>query len=294
MLAQKHILILFLTLFQILAFSQNVDSLRVKIQNLVAIKNAKIGVAAWSGTDTLSINGNQLFPMMSVVKFHTALTVLHEVDKGVITLNQKVKILASDLDPNTHSSMRDKYSKNGFVITLAELLKFSISESDNIAFLKLVDLLGGIEKVQDYVNEKNVSNVHIGATYRDSFDKVLSNVSSPNAANTLLKMFCEGKLLKAKTTKYLLKIMTENNTGLNRIKGLLPNNTVVAHKTGTCGFDDTLGYGWAYNDIGIISLSKNKSIYLSVFITQSKESDENNALIIAQIAEMVFSYYQNK
>jgi len=52
--------------------------------------------------------------------------------------------------------------------------------------------------------------------------------------------------LSEKSTELLLDIMERCETGAGRLKGLLPEGTVIAHKTGTIG--------GTTNDVGIITL----------------------------------------
>ena len=265
------------------------DSVKLKIQELINSSKADVGVSIWgiNKNDTLSIHGNKLYPLMSVVKFHTALAILHQVDQKKLFLDQKVLVKKEDLISDTFSPMRDEKPKNGFEITIAELLKYSVSQSDNIAFLKLVDLLNGIKVVDSFIHKTRVENVSIVSTYRDSFTEILKNVTSPLAANFLLKKFYDGKILKNTSREYLINIMIESNTGPDRIKGLLPPEVKVAHKTGT-GND---GINKAFNDIGIVILPDGKYFFISVFIANSKESDEINASVIASISKLAYEYF---
>jgi beta-lactamase class A len=85
------------------------DSLRQKIQQVLSAKNAVVGVsiAGSNEKDTLSINGDKHLPMQSVFKFHIALVVLSEVDKGKLALDQKISIEKKDLLPGLYSPLRE-------------------------------------------------------------------------------------------------------------------------------------------------------------------------------------------
>jgi beta-lactamase class A len=98
-----YISIFSLVCFQ--AFAQPKEELRQKINQIIATKKATVGISikGIEDKDTLSINGNLEAPMMSVFKFHIALTVLNQVDKGKLSLNQKVFIKKEDLLPDTWS-----------------------------------------------------------------------------------------------------------------------------------------------------------------------------------------------
>ena len=85
------------------------DSLRELIQKIVSSKNAVVGVSIMgnNGKDTISFNGDKHFPMQSVFKFHIALAVLSEIDKGKFSLDQKIKIEKKDLLPDLYSPLRE-------------------------------------------------------------------------------------------------------------------------------------------------------------------------------------------
>ena len=74
--------------------AQNIDTLRKEIIEIIASKDATIGVSiiGIDSKDTLSINGNAHFSMISVFKFHIALAILNKVDNGELSLNQKLFI----------------------------------------------------------------------------------------------------------------------------------------------------------------------------------------------------------
>jgi beta-lactamase class A len=105
--------------------AQSTDSLRWKIQQIVSTKNALVGVSVIgnNGKDTVSINGENHYPMQSVFKFHIALAVLSQIDKGKFSLDQKIEIRKTELLPNLYSPIREKYP-NGGVLTISEILKY--------------------------------------------------------------------------------------------------------------------------------------------------------------------------
>ncbi len=91
--------------------AQSIESLRTEINQILSSKNLTAGISLKNleNKDTLSINGNQMMPMMSVFKFHIALAVLHEVDQNKLQLNQRFFIKKEDLLPNTWSPILEDY-----------------------------------------------------------------------------------------------------------------------------------------------------------------------------------------
>ncbi len=276
--------------------AQTADSLRQKIQQIISTKNAVVGVAITgnNGKDTLSINGNKHFPMQSVFKFHIALVVLSEIDRGKFSFDQKIEIQKKDLLPDLYSPIRDKFP-NGVTLTIAEILEYTVSKSDNVGCDALLRLLGGTKKVEAYFVKNKFEDIAIKINeevMQNNWDLQFQNWTTPKAANKVLETFYyKKKLLSQKSYDFIWKIMKETETGKNRLKGKLPTGTVVAHKTGWSGTNKTTGITAAVNDIGIVFLPDNQFFFISVFITNSKEDITTNEEIIADITKVTWDYF---
>jgi beta-lactamase class A len=275
--------------------SQKTVSLRKQIEQLLAKKNARVGVS-FSGIerkDTLTINGNSHFPLQSVFKFPIALKVLHLVDQKKLSLDQKIYIPKSDLLPDTWSPLRDKYPDGNVKIPLAEIIRFMVSESDNNACDILLRLVGGAKTVNDYIHELGIKNIAIRYNEEEmhrEWNVQFSNWTTPVATTRLLKLFYDGKILSAKSYDFLWKVMCETSTGKERIKGQLPTGTLVAHKTGTSG-TNAQGITAAINDIGIVRLPNGNHFVISVYVSNSKENTQTNEKIISDISKLVWDYF---
>lgn len=278
-----------------LAFSQN---LKKEINQIIAGKNATVAVSVLdfeSGNST-DINGNKKLPMLSVFKFHIALAVLNEVDGGKLKLDRKILVKKSDLLENTWSPIREKYPEGNIEMSLSELLKYTVAQSDNNSCDMLLRLIGGTETVQKFINANGIMDFQIKANeakMHQGYEFMYWNWTTTNAANQLLKNFYDGKILSKKSTDLLMKIMIETTTGTNKIIAQLPKGTTVAHKTGSSGKDDK-GLTVAENDIGIITLPNGKHYAISVFVSDSLEKEETNTKMIADISKIVFDYFSKK
>src|ERR1700749_212970 len=81
------------------------SSLRAKIAEIAKPIKGIVGVSIMNleTGDTLSYNGKSRLVLHSVMKFPIALTVLHLVDSGVMTLDKPIHINRKDLAKNTVS-----------------------------------------------------------------------------------------------------------------------------------------------------------------------------------------------
>ena len=278
------------------ASAQTTDSLRQKILKITSAKNAFVGVSIMgsNGKDTLSINGDKHFPLQSVFKFHIALALLSQIDKGTFSLTKKIKIDKKDLLPNLYSPIREDYP-NGTTLTIARILEYTVSESDNVGCDILLKLIGGPKIVEAYFVKNNFKNISIKVNeemQQDNWDLQFQNWTTPKAANQVLATFYynKKKLLSKKSYNFIWKIMKETATGKNRLKGQLPKQTIIAHKTGSSGANKD-GLTAAVNDIGIIFLPNGQYYFISVFVTKSKEDADTNEKIIADISKAAWDYF---
>ncbi|MGH9949913.1 MAG: serine hydrolase, partial [Pyrinomonadaceae bacterium] len=143
-------------------FAQSKEDLGQKIEQIIASKKALVGVSIIgnNGKDKISVNGDKHFPMQSVFKFHIGLFMLSEIDKGKFSLEQKIEIQKKDLLPDLYSPIRDKYP-DGATLTVAEILEYTVSSSDNVGCEVLLRLLGGPQAVENYFVKNNFQDVAI-------------------------------------------------------------------------------------------------------------------------------------
>ncbi|AXE16817.1 class A beta-lactamase, subclass A2 [Runella rosea] len=274
------------------------DALRSNIQQIVSSKNAIVGVSIIgnNGKDTMSLHGDRRFPMQSVFKFHIALAVLSEIDKGKLSLDQKIKIGKDELLPKDFwSPLRDE-NPNGGVFTIERLIQYSVSNSDNTACDVLIRLIGTPKTVEEYFKKNNIQDIQI--TYNEEemqskWENMFENWTTPKAASETLKMFYENKnnLLSKSSYDFFWKTNIETTTGEKRIRGLLPKGTIVAHKTGWSGTNKVTGITAAVNNIGIVFLPNGEYFIISVFVSESKENFDTNEKIIADIAKATYDFY---
>lgn len=280
-----------------LLHAQSIDSLRFRIQQIAASKRATVGVALIGpgGRDTLSLNGNGHFPMQSVFKFHIGLAMLAAIDQGKFSLDQKITIRKEELLPDLYSPLREKYP-NGATLTIAKIMGYTISQSDNVGCDVLLRLLGGPQAVEAYFTQQQFQDLSIKIneeTMQGNWDLQYQNWTTPLAANQALVAFYDNTrgLLSPKSHAFFWKVMRETTTAKNRLRGQLPAKTVVAHKSGWSGANKATGITAAVNDIGVVFLPNGQHFFISVFVMDSQEDIGTNERIIADIAKAVWEYF---
>ena len=232
---------------------------------------------------------------MSIFKFHIALATLNLVDKGKLSLKQKIFIKKEELHENTWSPIRDEYPNGNMYLTLDQLLRYTVSHSDNNGCDILLKLIGGTETVQLFINKQGIKDFTIKLNEREmqTWESFYINSTTPLATTEILEIFYKGQVLKKKTTKYLYQIMVDCSRGITWMKAGLPEGTELAHRTGISDRNEN-NLRAAMNDVGIFKIPNGNHIILSVYLKNITEEREVTEKTIADIAKATWNYYTNK
>jgi beta-lactamase class A len=272
---------------------QNAE-LQTQLEQIASAAKRKVGVAAvvLETGESVSLNPQDHFPMQSVYKLPIGMAVMKQVDAGKIKPNQKVRVTKEDfVRAGQYSPIRDK-NPNGVELSVSELLRFAISESDGTASDVLMKLAGGPEAIQAYLTELGIKDMIVLNTEKElgqDWQVQYRNWATPEAAVALLRALQERRRLSEASQALLLKLMTESNTGPKRLKGLLPAGTVVAHKTGTSGTEN--GITAATNDIGLVTLRNGQHAAIAVFVSDSPADEATREGVIAKVARAVWEKF---
>ena len=275
--------------------SQSKEELRKQIEQIAAAAKGRVGVVAevLETGELVSLNPHEHFPMQSVYKLPIGMAVLAQVDKGKLTLEQRVRVEKIDfVRSGQRSPIRDK-NPNGVELSLTELLRFAVSESDGTASDVLLKL-AGVDAVSKYLNELGINELIVANSEKEigqDWETQYHNWASPVASVQLLRSLHERRGLSEQSQQLLYRFMTETPTFPNRLKGLLPKTTVVAHKTGSSGTNK--GITAATNDIGIVTLPNGHHLAIAVYVSDSSADPETREKVIAQIAKAVWDSFNN-
>lgn len=274
--------------------AQKTTSLAQKIESIISGKKADVGVSVIGvqKNDKVLIHGDQFYPMLSTFKFPIALTTLHQVEKGRLSLDQKLFIKKEELLENTWSPFKEKHPEGNITISLEEALQWMMCYSDNNLTDIILRLIGGTEPVQKFIGSGFIIKNNEEEMHKD-WDAQFINKITPRKAADLLEKFYQGKILNKAHTQWLYNAMLNNRTGLKRLKGKLPENVKAAHISGT-SFTNEAGMTGAVNSYGIIELSGNRKIVVAVFVHDTYESFDNAETIIADISKAAYDHYNTK
>jgi len=272
---------------------------------------------------TVYFNRTERFPMLSTYKVPIAVQLLTRVDSGSLRLDSMVTIRPSDLHPGS-GTLTQLFDDPGVALSVRNLLELMLLISDNSATDITLRTAGGTGPVNARLRALGVSGISVDRptvqliadaigvknlppeseltpqsfntlaravsddaqkTAAEAFYRDRRDTSTPDGMAKLLETIWRGRALSKANTDLLLDIMRRCETGPNRIKGMLPPELVVRHKTGT------LGIGVA-NDVGIIDLPNGAGhLVLAVFVKESTRPAEAQERAIAQIARAAYDYF---
>lgn len=279
--------IIFLLLASVKTAAQKLDEVRWQVDNLISSFPGVVGVSMVSDLgDTIHINENHHFPLMSVVKFHQALAVYNKCKEHEIMLDKRIRVRRRDMMKKTWSPMRDKNPRGGNY-TIEKLLKLSLVESDNNACNILSDKFVTMKEVNDFVHSVGIMDCCISASERHMATETnacYGNWSTPKTATELLEWFFDNQA----SYKFVWDTMKGCKTGTNRLPRYL-EDVIIVHKTGT---GPTLPDGkiMAVNDAACIILPNNHHYNIAVFIENAACDLEKCEDLIANISRLCFNH----
>lgn len=285
--------IVFLCLVPTLLFARQTQ-LETQLKEAIKGKKAEIGIAVIiDGKDTITVNNDIHYPLMSVFKFHQALALADYMGKQKQSLETRLPIKKSDLKPDTYSPLRDKYPQGGIEMSIADLLKYTLQQSDNNACDILFDYQGGPNAVNKYIHSLGIRECAIAGTetaMHEDLNLCYENWTTPLAAAELVEIFRKKSLFPKVYKDFIFQTMVECQTGQDRLVApLLDKKVTVGHKTGT-GDLNAKGQQIGCNDIGFVLLPGGRTYSIAVFVKDSEENNQANSKIIADISRIVYEY----
>ena len=281
----------------------------------VAAVHLESGRSAW-------LNADESFPMASTYKVPIAARLLDMVDNGELSLSDRVDISIEEYSPGS-GVIAKLLDDPGLSVSIHNLLEIMLLISDNTATDRLLDAVGGGNAVTAHMSSLGVEGIRVDRpTIRligdwlgiedmpsaagkrwDDYEELVEELpkgqreqaardfeadprdtSTPRGMATLLEKIWRGDALSKSSGELLIDIMERCETGTARLKGLLPDGTVVAHKTGTIGRTT--------NDVGVISLPDEAGhVIVVAFIKNSDLDGPDRERAIAEAARAAHDYF---
>jgi beta-lactamase class A len=111
------------------------------------------------------------------------------------------------------------------------------------------------------------------------------DTATVSSALEFLRRLTTGSLLSPASTRLLLRLMTQSDTGAHRLRAGLPPGASLAHKAGAAPTD--LGLTPAVNDIGVVTLADGRKMVLAAFLAGSSATETERDRLIADAARIL-------
>ena len=299
-----------------------IDLLRLAVEEAIAGSSGDMGVAikhVESG-EWLVVNGDRSYPMASTYKVAILVELFNQVDEGKIRLDEMM--LLDRFDLHLGSGQLKRFIVPGVSLSTENLAFLMMRISDNSATDLVLERVG-IENVNQRLASLGVSELvvsrstqqlimdHMGfqawdvdsLTYEElkkklndyqvepgelemaatRFERDIQDTATPAAMNLLLEKIFLGQAASPESCRRMVDIMLKCDTGVNRIRGLLPQSVEVAHKTGTIG--------GTVDDVGIIYLPQGRGHVILSVLSRSCKDREKAENAIANIARYAYDYF---
>ena len=175
------------------------QGLEEQLRKVIANKKAQIGIAVIiNGKDTITINNDERYPMMSVFKLHQALAVADYCEKKGLSFDTPIYIRKADLKTDTYSPLRDLYPNGEISLPIKKLLEYTLHLSDNNACDILFQQTGGTEATDHYIRSNlGMRHFAIKATedemHQDK-NKCYQNWSTPLETARIIELLLTARL----------------------------------------------------------------------------------------------------
>lgn len=251
-----------------------------------------VGIALIYDGDTLTVNNDAIYPMMSVFKLHQAVALCRMFEENGTSLDSVMTLRRSELDPDTWSPMLKDHSGEEISLPLRRLLEYTLIESDNNAsnemFVRLMSPAACDSVIAGIIPRASFEIRFNEAEMQADHSRAHSNRTSPLGAAIFIDRLFTDTLVGKSYQDFIKSALLRCQTGPDKISAALSETEgiTIGHKTGS-GYRDENGRLAASNDVAFISLPDGRHYALAVFVKDFDGTDAEAAATIARISAAV-------
>lgn len=252
----------------------------------------EIGIALIYDGDTLTVNNDAIYPMMSVFKLHQAVALCRMFEENGTSLDSVMTLRRPELDPDTWSPMLKDHTGEEISLPMRRLLEYTMIESDNNAsnemFVRLMSPAACDSVIAGIIPRGSFEIRFNEAEMQADHSRAYSNRTSPLGAAILIDRVFTDTLVGKSYQDFIKSALLRCQTGPDKISAALSETEgiTIGHKTGS-GYRDENGRLAASNDVAFISLPDGRHYALAVFVKDFDGTDAEAAATIARISAAV-------
>jgi beta-lactamase class A len=304
------------------AHAADLASLKKQIEQAIPHARGEVGVAIKhleSGSEIL-VHADKKYPMASAYKLPTLVEIFYQQAEGKLSLDDHYRIMPADIHIGS-GSMVAVFDPGFIEIDIKNLINYAMRISDNSAADILLNRVGagnvtqrmktlGVDSIRvdrstlemildqsglDYskygaLPARQVRKMldaidsRTAARADEQFNKDDKDTAKPSDMNRLLEMLYRGEIVDRAASDQIIEILKECQTGTARIRGLLPPETDVAHKSGSIS--------GSINDTGIVFLPYNAGhLAVTVFMRNTRATTAARERVIAEVTRYAYDYF---
>lgn len=251
-----------------------------------------VGIALIYDGDTLTVNNDAIYPMMSVFKLHQAVALCRMFEENGTSLDSVMTLRRSELDPDTWSPMLKDHTGEEISLPMRRLLEYTLIESDNNTsnemFVRLMPPAACDSVIAGIIPRGSFEIRFNEAEMQADHSQAYSNRTSPLGAAILIDRVFTDTLVGKDYQDFIKSALMRCQTGPDKISAALSEREgiTIGHKTGS-GYRDDNGRLAASNDVAFITLPDGRHYSLAVFVKDFDGTDAEAAATIARISEAV-------
>lgn len=273
----------------------------ISIDGLVNDIPGQIGIAViTSDGDTLTVNNSDDYPLMSVFKLHEALAIAHALGIDNQTFDSILNIRREELSTDTWSPMLKDYPSGDIDISVADLVKYSLLESDNNASNLLFEHVASTEQTDSFIHALPgmPQNFKIRYTERQmqaDHAKAYENRTSPLACAVLIDKVISDSLVGREMQDSIISWLGDCKSAPNRMSAAVAQfpDARLYHRTGS-GYVNERGEIVAINDVGVIVMPDGRKIAIAVLIKDFTGEQCQADSTIAAVTTKILDRFANK
>ncbi len=225
----------------------------------------------------VDIKGETPFPAASIIKIPVMISMFKAIEKGKFNKNDLITFEEPYRSPGSGSL---QYKDAGINLSIDNLARLMITESDNSSTNIIMSLIGSMTSVNDDIKSWGLKNTHINTWLPDMGG---TNYTTAKDLATMLYNLDNEAFLSLESRADIFDYM--GHVKNNRLLAAgIPSNASIAHKTGDIG--TMLG------DAGII-YAPNGRKYIAVIMVKRPYNDYSAKEFIVNASQIIYNYMTN-
>lgn len=278
--------------------------LQTELDHIVSECPGEIGIAvivngdADNQSDTIVVNNEDKYPMMSVFKLHQAVALCHRFDACGISLDTVLRMNRGSLDSDTWSPMLKNHAESEIRLPVRKLMEYTLQLSDNNAsnemFRQLMSPADCDRFMATLISRNSFKIKYSEAEMKRDHSLAYANHTSPLGAALLIHRLYTDSILSQEKQSFLQETLLHCGTGVDRISEPLQgiSGIKIGHKTGS-GYRNEQGVLAAHNDVAFVQLPDGTRYSLAVLVKDFPGTEAEASAIIARISQAVYNSIQN-